>query len=386
MKKSYIFHGTNFSGGICVLILFNPKFTGEILYTEASDMGRWTLVVIKSLSVTESQKYTMVKAVILTTYKLVPEAYRQRFRTWRKHDKQTHLEFARDLTAQFMPWCLALKVETFDKLCDLIVLEQFKNSIPENIATYINNQKVKTAAEAAAVADDYVLMHRRNLGFLSTRDSGFGGHAETSYNPVNPSRSDMKDRSMRNLDKTCNFCNKKGHFKADCYALKARTLPTGTAQPRGACLAVPVPKLSPVVNDVQEEVPLLGKWDSFLLFVSNDFVSLAGSDVKIPVKISCDTAAFDSLIHASVLPFSEKSDTGCTVPVVGMGMKILQVPLHDVMLYSELFQGKAAVGVCLALPLEGITLILGNGVAGARVWAAVPPPPPVVSSVPLVSK
>ncbi|KAK0146160.1 hypothetical protein N1851_014537 [Merluccius polli] len=33
----------------------------------------------------------MVKA-----YELVPEAYRQRFRNWRKNDKQTHVEFAQD--------------------------------------------------------------------------------------------------------------------------------------------------------------------------------------------------------------------------------------------------------------------------------------------------
>ena len=33
-----------------------------------------------SLSVTESQKYAVVKAAVLTAYKLVPKAYRQRFR------------------------------------------------------------------------------------------------------------------------------------------------------------------------------------------------------------------------------------------------------------------------------------------------------------------
>ncbi len=39
-----------------------------------------------------------------------------------------------------------------------------------------------------------------------------------------------------------------------------------------------------------------------------------------------------------------------------------------------------------ALPIEGITFILGNGVAGGRVWADGPLPPPVVSSVLLVRK
>lgn len=127
--------------------------------------------------------------------------------------------------------------------------------------------------------------------------------------------------------------------------------------------------------------------ESFLPFVSDGHVSLVGSDSKVPVKILRDTAAFDSFIQASVLPFSEDSHTGCFVPVVGMGMKALKVPLHKMMLYSDLFQGQITVGVRPALPVEGITLILGNGVAGEHVWADAPPlPPPFVSSVPLMRK
>ncbi len=70
---------------------------------------------------------------------------------------------------------------------------------------------------------------------------------------------------------------------------------------------------------------------------------------------------------------------------VGFGHADMQVPLHNVVLHSDLFQGEVAVGVRSALPIEDITFILGNGVAGGRVWADVPPPP-VVSSVPLVRK
>lgn len=54
----------------------------------------------------------------------------------------------------------SLRVETFDGLCSLMDLEQFKNSLPSNVATYINERKVKTAAEAAALADENVLMHK----------------------------------------------------------------------------------------------------------------------------------------------------------------------------------------------------------------------------------
>ena len=123
----------------------------------------------------------------------------------------------------------------------------------------------------------------------------------------------------------------------------------------------------------------------FLPFISDGYVSLLGNSLKVLVKILRDTAAFDSFIQASVLPFSNESHTGCWVPIMGMEMKVLQVPLHKVVLHSDLFQVELTVGVRPALPVEGVTLILGNGAAGERVWGGASPPP-VVSSVPLMRK
>lgn len=59
--------------------------------------------------------------------------------------------------------------------------------------------------------------------------------------------------------------------------------------------------------------------------------------------------------------------------------------MHNVILHSDLFEGQVTVAVRPALPIEGITLILGKGVTGGHVWAGVPPPP-AVSLVPLVRK
>ena len=82
----------------------------------------------------------------------------------------------------------------------------------------------------------------------------------------------------------------------------------------------------------------------------------------------------------SVLLFSEYSDTGDYIPVLGMGINVLNVPLQK--LFSDLFQGEAQVGVRPALPIEGVTMILGNGLVGAGVLSDVTPV--VVTSVPLV--
>lgn len=51
-----------------------------------------------SLGSEDSKKYSEVKKAVLKAFELVPDAYRKRFQTWRKEEKQTHLEFACDLT------------------------------------------------------------------------------------------------------------------------------------------------------------------------------------------------------------------------------------------------------------------------------------------------
>jgi len=52
--------------------------------------------VFSSLSVRNSGSYHLVKAAVLKAYELVPEAYRQRFRSLKK-ERQSHTECPRDL-------------------------------------------------------------------------------------------------------------------------------------------------------------------------------------------------------------------------------------------------------------------------------------------------
>ncbi|TKS65190.1 Retrovirus-related Pol polyprotein [Collichthys lucidus] len=189
-----------------------------------------------ALSSEDCKDYNVVKSSVLKAYELVPEAYRQRFRSWRKTGKQTHVEFARDLVTHFNRWCSSSGVKTFDKLCDLIALEQFKQSVPDYIATYINEHKVTCPNEAAVLADEYVLTHKRIFGERCSQDR------------------------------------------------------------------------------------------------------------------------------------YQKTDTGGCIPVRGMGLTTLFVPIHKMFLSCDLVQGKVEVGVRPKLPVEGVDIILGNDLAGHRLW------------------
>ncbi len=46
----------------------------------------------------------------------------------------------------------------------------------------------------------------------------------------------------------------------------------------------------------------------------------------------------------------------------------MSVPLHKLVLQSDLIQGEVEVSVCSCLPVEGVQVILGNDLAGEWVW------------------
>lgn len=165
-----------------------------------------------SLSVAESRVYLTVKAAVLKIYELVPEAYRQKFRSWEKSSKQSYVEFARDLTSLFGRWCTASEVDTFDALCNMIVLEKFKNSLPSQIAVYISEHKVKTAAEAAVLSDEYVLTHRSDFRPPEPGVCRGPGQWEEKR-PPRHGKSEYTTRGhfQSDFSRVCNFCKGRGH-------------------------------------------------------------------------------------------------------------------------------------------------------------------------------
>lgn len=58
------------------------------------------------------------------------------------------MEFAREKEILFNRWCTSQKVETREQLCDLILLEEFKNCIPEAVAIYLSEQRVSTVGHS----------------------------------------------------------------------------------------------------------------------------------------------------------------------------------------------------------------------------------------------
>ena len=105
-----------------------------------------------AFSIEESCQYELVKAAVLKAYELVPKAYRKR-------EGQTYVEFARDKETLFNRWCTSKEInDNFEKLRQLLLIEEFKKCLLGEVKTYLDENKVETLSQAGVLADDYILL------------------------------------------------------------------------------------------------------------------------------------------------------------------------------------------------------------------------------------
>ncbi|KAK0155661.1 Retrovirus-related Pol polyprotein from transposon 412 [Merluccius polli] len=317
--------------------------------------------VYSALSIQQSSDYNAVKTAILHAYELVPEAYRQKFRSLKKTDKLTFVEFAREKEKIFDRWCNAVNAQTKDSLREMILLEEFKNCIPDTVAMYLNDQKVTTLEHAAVCSDEFVLTHK-NTFFPSSyyrSESTYPSRSRQSYRNDKPGKSPPPTTRQSDFETGgCFYCHEVGHRISDCQSLKKKNaketqkqkLSKGSGFVRPLCQ--PHSKIDPVYKP----------------FVSSGIVSLTGREQdSVPVKILRDTGSAQSFLLASTLPFSEESYCGSDVLVQGIEMGFLKVPLHTVHVKSDLISGFVKVAVCSQLPMNSIHFLVGNELAHEKV-------------------
>ena len=133
-------------------------------------------------------------------------------------------------------------------------------------------------------------------------------------------------------------------------------------------------KVNPLHNDkscIEDKISPNKESDymeNYKPFISEGVVSLVGDENSSQkVKILRDTGATQSLMLDSVLPLTENSFTGANVLISGVEMGVLEAPLHEVNIKSSLINGNIVIGMRPSLPVEGISLILGNDLAGEKV-------------------
>ena len=352
--------------------------------------------IFSAMSIDQSSDYTVLKQAILKAYELVPEAYRQKFRSTQKLSDQTHVEFARVKEQLLNRWLAAKDVDNdFEQFRQLVLIEEFKQCIHVDVRTHLDEAKIDSINKAATLADDYSLTHK--LSYTSAKPNysnrkpwqnkqpSSHPQASTNYRGEKPkldtgTYNKASDSSgYRNFGKAsksehelnCTYCKKPGHLVSRCWKLHGK--PNACVVPQRATTVKAQTKPVKLVTEVS---------DDFKPFVMQGHVSLIGDETNLqPIVIMRDTGCAQTLILEDALPLSEKSYTNTDVLIKGVGMEYSKVPLHKILLKSGLVSGLVTVGVRPKLPIEGVSMLLGNDLAGVKVI-----PDPIVTTEPSVKE
>ena len=286
--------------------------------------------------------YDLVKAAVLKSFELVPEAYRQKFRTQRKTENQSYVEFLREKENALDKWCDSKRIDgDAEKLQQLILAEEFLNCVPEEVRVHLSERRTDVTYEMAALADEYILTHRK------TKEKTFTGNrvkfkAESSPEgrPKEENRRTFQSSSRKVV---CYKCGKTGHIAIRCQLGKGPE--RNQTQPRKPEGAVTTPRGN----------------QSYRPWTKRGVIrSPHGGPVE--VSILRDTGASQSLLLRSKLPKGVIEATRETVMIEGIGGKRVKIPLCKITLKSQWKNGPMKVGVVDKLPMKGISLILGNEV------------------------
>ncbi|GFS60294.1 uncharacterized protein TNCV_2827661 [Trichonephila clavipes] len=105
------------------------KFIHRLLPTEVSH-------IIAREPDDKANSYEHVKGLLLKRFKLTAEKFRQLSVTQQKAPERTWIDFYHELNTYFNGWIDGLKIDTFNKLSDLIITDQLKRKTPFEFKEY----------------------------------------------------------------------------------------------------------------------------------------------------------------------------------------------------------------------------------------------------------
>ena len=286
--------------------------------------------------------YDLVKAAVLKSFELVPEAYRQKFRTQRKTENQSYVEFLREKENALDKWCDSKRIDgDAEKLRQLILAEEFLNCVPEEVRVHLSERKTDVTYEMAALADEYILTHRK------TKEKPYTGSKVKFKAELSPEGRPKEGnrRTFQSSSRTvvCYKCGKAGHIAIRCQLGKGPE--RNQTQPRKPQGAVTTPRGNQSYRPWTKKGMIRGPHGG-----------------PVEVSILRDTGASQSLLLRNKLPKRVIEATRETVMIEGIGGKRVKIPLCKITLKSQWKNGPMKVGVVDKLPMKGISLILGNEV------------------------
>jgi len=187
------------------LMIFIPYFPSN--YLLAPQLTGKAQQAYAAMDAATSGEYDAVKKAILRRYDVSEESYRQRFRTVERKEDETYQELATRLLDLVRKWMADHK--SVAEVLEVLAIEQFLATLPENVRVWVRERKPKTCAEAGTLADDF--QRARQPTLVRNKSGGSppsGAKAEKKGTAKSPAalRPELK----------CYSCGQKGHIAARC--------------------------------------------------------------------------------------------------------------------------------------------------------------------------
>ena len=292
--------------------------------------------VFNGLTLEQTQDFNTLKNAILKVYELVPEAYRQRFRDLTKKEGQSFVEFAQKKKEFLDKWLKATEVDTMDKMKELILIEDFKEMVSKDLRLYLEECKVQTFSEVAALADEYALAHKLTDRTKFTR-SLFS--KKSGSKPFGDKKKSSPSSSPTRKDITCYNCKGKGHIARECPK---------KSQKKSVSL---ISTLDPGSNPD----PL------FKSYISDILVSCPSNRSEtLKLKALRDTGCAQSLILSEALPPNFERRNSKFVLLGGFPDATVSTPIENFWVDFKGTKGIRPLAVVDSLPIQGVQCIIGN--------------------------
>src|SRR3984885_13039315 len=355
----------------------------NLLFPQLSLKGR---EVFQALDLEEIMDYDVVKERVLLAYERVPEFYRKRFRGMVKEKHETYSTFAFRLGLPFQRWVESSKaVESVEKLCDLVKMEQFTKALPKDCHRWFIDRKPANVSEGAKMADEFEIQGKQepvmscvaegykkpNFGWKTNQNSqNFAG-----VRKVSPTRFGNSSGDKFAEEIVCGYCKKSGHGISYCKKLKWRNSQInqgieGNWRSKEAAVA-------PIGLVVEPSVAFDKVFDKgfgdlcvgvdrrYAPFCDMGCLHLLDGNT---VSIVClrDSGCLQSLLDKHVLDGFDYKELDDKRLVKGISGEILELPLVEVRVESKFVKGKVIFAVIdHGLP-QGVGALIGNDIASER--------------------
>ncbi|XP_070206100.1 uncharacterized protein [Littorina saxatilis] len=188
--------------------------------------------VYNTLDDDSADDYDGLKVALLGRYQLTAETYRRRLRTCKRKEHETFRQFGARIEENLTKWH---ELSEITELKQLVLLEQFLQTLSADMAAYVKEKKPQTLAEAVKSAEIHFEAHRDSKKFFQ-HDRDQGGKAGVGE------KQKSGDNSVGTSGRKCFICESPKHLARDCPK-KSKSTGAVNSGPEKSLPPVSVPTL-----------------------------------------------------------------------------------------------------------------------------------------------